>query len=273
MKIARSIIPIIIISAAISLLSCNQKGIDNDAEKISSEQNGEFYQMKTYTFDSDEQVSVTEGYLKEALLPGLKKLGIKNVGVFKLRPNETDSTKKIFMLIPFSSLSQFQNLEKDLSSDEAYLSAGSEYLMAPYDNPPYQRIESTLLKAFDGKPFMKTPEIDGPRANRVYELRSYQSATEAIHNSKVDMFNAGGEIKLFEKLEFNAVFYGKVISGSQMPNLMYMITFSDEESQKAHWDAFVNSPEWNELKAIPKYLNTVSHIDKHLLYPTDYSDY
>ena len=52
-----------------------------------------------------------------------------------------------------------------------------------------------------------------------------------------------------------------------------MITFSDEESQKAHWSAFVNSPEWSELKVMPKYANTVSHIDKYLLYPTDYSDF
>ena len=122
-------------------------------------------------------------------------------------------------------------------------------------------------------PFIKAPALDGDRSNRVYELRSYESATEAYHSSKVEMFNAGGEMKLFESLQFNAVFYARVISGSRMPNLMYMISFSDEASRKAHWDSFVNSPEWAELKAVPKYLSTVSHIDVSLLYPTDYSDY
>jgi hypothetical protein len=87
------------------------------------------------------------------------------------------------------------------------------------------------------------------------------------------MFNAGGEIKLFEHLQFNAVFYARVISGPRMPNLMYMTSFSDEASRKAHWDAFSKSPEWAELKAVPRYLNTVSHIDISFLYPTDYSDY
>jgi hypothetical protein len=43
--------------------------------------------------------------------------------------------------------------------------------------------------------------------NRVYELRSYESEKEVIHANKVNIFNAGGE-SLFNRLEFNAVFYG-----------------------------------------------------------------
>ena len=39
------------------------------------------------------------------------------------------------------------------------------------------------------------------------------------------MFNAGGEIDIFTKLNFNAVFYGDVIVGSHMPNLMYLTCF------------------------------------------------
>jgi hypothetical protein len=35
----------------------------------------------------------------------------------------------------------------------------------------------------------------------------------------------GGEVPLFVRLGFNAVFYGEVIVGSHMPNLMYMTTF------------------------------------------------
>ena len=86
------------------------------------------------------------------------------------------------------------------------------------------------------------------------------------------MFNEGGEVALFKKLEFNALFYGEVISGSQMPNLMYMITFSDLESQAEHWNAFRTAPEWTELKKVEKYKHTVSNITKYLLHPTDYSD-
>ncbi len=233
----------------------------------------EFYQLKTYTFISVKQEAVTDNYIKAAFLPAIKRLGIKNAGVFKPRLSETDTLKRTVLLIPFASFSQFQTLQEELAKDETYLTAGKEYLNANFDQPPYLRTESVLLEAFKDMPFIKAPALEGARANRVYELRSYESATEAYHNSKVDMFNAGGEIILFERLKFNAVFYARVISGPKMPNLMYMISFADEASRKAHWDSFSNSPEWTKLKALPKYLNTVSHIDVSLLYPTDYSDF
>ena len=61
----------------------------------------------------------------------------------------------------------------------------------------------------------------------LYELRSYESPTEELHRIKVNMFNAGGEITLFKRLDFQAVFYADVLSGSQMPNLVYMVVFPE----------------------------------------------
>ena len=243
------------------------------AESTSSERDGEFYQLKTYTFDNDEQIQTTDQYLKDAFLPGLKKLNINNVGVFKQRANAEDTVKKIYVLIPFSTMAQFLSVDGKLEKDDAYLAAGDAYINASHDNAPYSRLESTLMKSFEKMPFMKAPEFESPRPDRIYELRSYESATEKLYKTKVDMFNAGGESKIFEDLGFNAVFYGEVISGSKMPNLMYMTTFSDQESRDAHWDSFRSAPAWSELKAIAKYNNTVSHSDKMFLYPTEYSDY
>ncbi len=256
-----------------AMASCKKMNSDNTVEDKPLTQAREYYQLKVYTFDMDEQVKTTDKYLKEAYLPGLKKLKIKDIGVFKLRPNETDSIKNTFVLIPFSSLEQFLTLEEELGKDETYLAAGSDYINASHEHPPYQRIESTLLKAFADMPNMQASALDVPRSQRVYELRSYESATETYYKNKVDMFNAGGEIKLFNRLEFNAVFYAEVISGSKMPNLMYMTTFSDQTSRDAHWKAFIDSPEWKELKSMSKYENNVSHADITFLYPTEYSDY
>ncbi len=253
--------------------SCNDSESTDQNEVTTSNQTRDIYQLKVYSFDTDEQISATDSYLKNAFLPGLKRLGIENIGVFKPRLGDEFTMKKTFVLIPFSSFQQFYTLDNELAKNNDYLEAGKEYLEAPHNNTPYKRIESTLLKAFKDMPIMQVPKFNSDRQDRVYELRSYESATEDYHIKKVDMFNAGGEIELFEKLDFNAVFYGQVISGAKMPNLMYMTTFSDEDSQKAHWDAFVNSPEWSTMKVLTKYANTVSHIDKYLLYPTDYSDY
>ena len=73
-----------------------------------------------------------------------------------------------------------------------------------------------------------------PPAERIYELRSYQGATEKYYRRKVEMFNEGGEVNIFKRLEFNPVFFGEVISGPAMPNLMYMTSFANEASQKEH---------------------------------------
>lgn len=257
----------------LTMSSFNKRTSDGKTEENYRTTSREFYQIKTYVFKTEQQLEATEKYLKDAFLPGLKKIGIKNIGVFKPRPNATDTIKKVILVIPFSSMTQFLELDSKLAKDKNYLASGSDYLNASYQQAPYLRIESILLKAFSDHPILSTPNLNSPRANRVYELRSYESATEAIYKNKVDMFNAGGEIKLFDRLAFNAVFYGEVISGTKMPNLMYMTTFADQESRDSHWKAFVDSPEWKGLIAMEKYKNNISHIDITFLYPTDYSDY
>ncbi|NHF59312.1 NIPSNAP family containing protein [Flavobacteriaceae bacterium TP-CH-4] len=233
----------------------------------------EYYQLKIYSFETEEQVQTTDAYLENAYLPALKRMGIGPVGVFKPRPTDSVAPKKTYVLIPFDTLDELSELENQLLKDMAYSSSGKDYLEAPHDRPPYHRIEGIILKAFVDMPEMEASKLSGPREDRVYELRSYESATEAIYRNKVDMFNAGGEIKLFEKLGFNAVFYAEVVSGCKMPNLMYMTTHANKESRDANWKSFVDAPEWNTLKAMPKYQNNVSHIDIFLLYPTAYSDY
>ena len=153
-----------------------------------------------------------------------------------------------------------------------YQAAGAQYIESAYDNPPFNRIETILLKAFPDMPRFAVPNHQTPPSERVYELRSYEGPTEKIFQKKVEMFNAGGEIELFKKLEFNAIFYAEVISGSTMPNLMYMTTFSSMKSHDEHWDAFRSHPDWKTLSGMEKYKNTVSKAVKYLLKPTNYSD-
>lgn len=237
------------------------------------QQSQEYYQLKIYSFETDAQEQVTDDYLKNAFLPALKQFDIQNIGVFKPRPTDAITPKKTYVLIPFSSLVQFRLLDDALSSNKSYREKGKAYLTAAHDQPPYQRIESVLMKAFIDMPKMQASKLDGLRKERIYELRSYEAATEELYKKKVDMFNAGGEVKLFDRLGFNAVFYAEVLSGPTMPNLMYMTTHANQETRDANWKKFVDSPEWSKLKVMPKYQNTVSRNDTKFLYPTEYSDY
>ena len=232
----------------------------------------EFYELRIYTFKTPEQLQRTETYLENALLPALHRQGNLRVGVF--RPVETDSTygKKLYVLIPHKTLEAFDKQESLLAKDKAYLEQGNDYLNALYTNAPYQRIQTILLKAFSGMPIAAKPDLKNPVNERVYELRSYEGHTEKIYRNKVEMFNAGDEVGLFKRLGFNAVFYGEVLSGANMPNLMYMTTFENKASRDAHWKAFVDDAQWKTLSAMPEYKNNVSKIEIFFLRPTTYSD-
>lgn len=234
----------------------------------------QIYQLKVYTFKTEAQEAITDDYLENAFIPALNRQMIEVVGVFKNRKDtEADSVRKTYVLIPFISLFQFQSLEQQLQLDGAYLEIGKPYLDAAFDDPPYQRIESILMKAFTDMPMLEATTIEGPRKDRIYELRSYESATEKLYANKMDMFNDGGEIVLFKALGFHPVFFGEVIAGPKTPNLMYMTTHKNKSEQEKNWTKFMNAPEWKAMSSLDKYQNNVSHIDIKLLYPTHYSSY
>jgi hypothetical protein len=87
------------------------------------------------------------------------------------------------------------------------------------------------------------------------------------------MFNEGGEVGLFKRLNFNAVFYAQVLAGNKMPNLMYMTTFENMQDREAHWKAFGDDPFWKKLSSLPEYQHNVSHADIIFLHPVAYSDF
>ncbi len=233
----------------------------------------EYYQLTVYHFKDTANERTIDNYLQNALLPALHKTDINKVGVFKAIANDTATDKLIYVLIPIKSLEQFTKLSNKLDADAAYQTAGKDYLDVNYTTPAYTRMETIILHAFPLAPNMQMPPFKSPHKDRVYELRSYESASEKLHINKVGMFNKGGEVALFKRLGFNAVFYAQVIAGSRMPNLMYMTTFENMQEREAHWKAFSDDASWKELSAMPQYQNNVSHIDITFLRPAEYSDY
>jgi len=105
----------------------------------------------------------------------------------------------VYVFIPYETVDQYFNLASTLEQDQAYQQAGKDFLDAPVENPPFIRYESIFLKAFKNMPQMRVPSYETPAGTRIYELRSYESATEAKALKKIHMFNEGGEIAIFEK--------------------------------------------------------------------------
>ena len=241
---------------------------------IAKDPEREFYSLIIYCIKNKAQEEAVERYLKLGYLPSMHKAGKNKIGVFKPIASDTIAFgKSIYVLTPYTSLEEFNKITNDLSNGQKLLKDNGMYLDAAHDEPPYERMETILMNAFTNMPQMETPSLKGLRSERVYELRSYESATEKLYRSKVKMFNQGDEIGLFKRLQFNAVFYAEVLAGGRMPNLIYMTAFENRASREEHWKAFREDPQWKALLTIEEYKHTVSKSDIMLLAPTDYSDY
>ena len=235
----------------------------------------EFYEIKIYHLDNQAQEEMVDSYLKNAFLPAMHRFGVDNIGVFKPLSNDTARVRLIYVLVPYKTEQQFFSLPRLLEKDKQYNADGEAYLSAAPDNAPYRRIESILLKAFAQMPVMQLPNLDNTpeaKAKRIYELRSYESATEKLHRKKVQMFNEGGEVEIFRRLGFNPVFFGDVLIGNRTPNLMYLTSFEGMELHDAHWQSFRADPAWKELSSKQEYKHTVSKSDIILLKAAEYSD-
>ncbi|WP_429263803.1 NIPSNAP family protein [Mucilaginibacter sp. 3215] len=227
----------------------------------------EYYELRVYNLKNSEQQKLVEDFLKDTAIPAFNRLGVKHVGVFtEMKP---EGQTRLFVLVQFNSLAHFATVTDSFAGDAELQVKGAAYLNAPAAAPAYERIESSLLKAFVHMPHLEAPENKA----RIFELRQYQSATEAAGKKKIEMFNDEGEIDVFKRLGFKPVFWGETVIGSQRPNLTYMITFDDLDAKNAHWKAFGSDPQWKKISAMPEYADAllVSKITSTILVPTTYS--
>jgi len=232
----------------------------------------QFYQLIVYHLKDKTQEQRTDKYLEEAFLPAVHRMGIKMTGVFKSAGIDTAADKKIYVFLAYRSLDEFHQVAKKLATDKELASAATDYTNAPFDNAPYIRQESILLESFSGMTTAKKPQFSNAKNERIYELRSYESATEKLYRNKLNMFNLGNEMAIFDRIGSQAIFYGEVLAGSHMPNLMYMTSYSDMKSRDQHWDAFRNDPDWKKLSAMPEYQHNVSKVNIEFLVPAPYSE-
>lgn len=227
-----------------------------NASAMSSKKQQQWYELRTYAFAGDTQQQLTNAYLEQTYVPALNRAGIRNVGVFT--EYQPKGLGKMFVLVPFDSMESLVALNGKLPYDAATA-----------EQPAYDRIESSLLKAFQHMPQMEIPE----RKERLFELRCYESPGETAGQKKIEMFNEAGEIDIFKKIGARPVFFGETIIGLRRPNLTYMLCFDNMEGHDAHWKAFGSDPEWKKISAIPEYSDArlISKITRTFLSPTNYS--
>lgn len=227
----------------------------------------EFYELRVYTLKNAEQQQMVEVYFEKAAIPALNRLGSKNIGVFK--ELNAEGQTRLFVLIPFTSIDAYLNSDEKLMKDVAYQQAGAAYLTAPATAPAYERIQSSLLRAFAHMPVL-VPPANKPR---IFELRRYESASEAAGKKKIEMFNDAGEIEIFKRVGLQPVFFGETLIGEMRPNLTYMLTFDNMAQHDRNWKAFGSDADWKRISSMPDYADAkiVSRITRTFLEPTAFS--
>ncbi len=257
----------LLITTALVATTCSLNAAEDKSEARSG---NEFYELRIYKITDFEKQELASRYLSEALLPALERAHVERVGVFTNKGDVNDHS--MFVLIAYPDIETFSGLSKVLESDDEYQQAAKSYFDRPLKDPVFGRIETRLMRAFDGMPKMELSDLSTKREDRMFELRLYQSHTEDHASRKVEMFN-DGEIEIMREAGLGPVFFGQTLIGPDTPNLIYMLSASDAEAHKAHWKTFLAHPEWKRISKLERYKDTVSMIKNWMLVPTPYSKF
>jgi len=217
----------------------------------------QYYELRIYSTKSEEQQKLVSDYWQNAAVPAYNRMGIQPVGVFT--ELQDSPTNKVYVLIPCESLDVFAAIPARLAADAAYQAAAAEYMGRPKSSPAFERIESSLNVAFDSMKKLAPPPSAADKTPWIFELRTYQSPSESKGINKVQMFNSG-EVPLMQGVGLCPVFFAQTLVGSQMPNLVYMVSGENMDEHQKHWKGFMGAPAWKKLSGDAQYKDNVSRV-------------
>ncbi len=230
----------------------------------------EFYQIRRYALTNGPQTKLAENYFNDALVPTLTGMGMGPIGAFRLELGP--ETPLYYLLIPGPSSAALTELDLTLAKNSTFLKAAEPFWSAPATANAFERVEYSMLSAFEGWPRLVSPPSSATKAKRIFQLRTYESPSYRDHVRKVEMFNSG-EFEIFKNAGCNPVFFGDTLVGTRMPSLTYMLSFANSADLDARWDVFRNDPAWKKLSTDPHYAfePIVSNITNLVLSPLDCS--
>lgn len=214
----------------------------------------EVYELREYEVAFFDNQQGLLGYLSGILLPYMRKVGANHTFIFREQGDANPA--KLWVMMSYPSLDIYQRCQAAMTSD-AFVTASADYAAA---GKTYTRYTSSLLSAFDGIPAMRAPAVD----HTLFELRIYEGVNEDAVRRKVMMFD-DEELPLFDEVGLNSIFFGKMLVGPHMPNLVYMLGFKDMADRDAAWERFSVHPDWKSMLQKPIYKDTVSNIRRVFL--------
>jgi hypothetical protein len=218
---------------------------------------------------ADNQRQRLSEFLERSVVPTLKKAGAGPIGVFA---NSIGAEGPFLMtVIQYPSMGGYEQVRDKLGADEEFGKALEVFNAQA--GLPYQRGERMLLRGFESMPQVQPPAGDAKRPARIFEVRMYESNNLSTLRRKMTMFGSG-EIAIFRRLGMLPVFFGEMIIGPRMPNLVYMLAFDDMAARDKAWRAFGGDPEWKKLRETPGWSDAeiVSNITNFIVTPLAFSE-
>jgi hypothetical protein len=229
-----------------------------------------FLEIKTWRCHNSQenQAARLNDYLSAGLAPALERAGSKLAGAFSnvIGPDGP----YLLTISEFASLAAMQDALRLVSADADHRKELRK--LSADGGLPFVRVESSLLRSFDGMPSITFPDPAEKRPPRIFELRTYESQSFVALNTKIGMFNTG-EMQIFQRLGLRPVFFGETIVGPRQPNLMYMLSYDDLAAHDKLWHDFASDPEWRKLSAKPELKDSeiVANISNVILRPLTFS--
>jgi hypothetical protein len=226
-----------------------------------------WYELRWFSLRNGSHAPRMMQLLRDHWAPAAKRVGIQSAGFFQ--PTIGDQNPSVLMLSVFQSPDEAAGAWDKLHRDDEFAAA---YQAAQSPEPAFERMDVTLLHAFEGMPAAVTPEPLPGNAAHIFELRTYESNSMVSLRTKLEMFN-GGEIQIFQRLGMAPVFFGEGVFGRNLPSLTYMLSFRNLAERERLWSAFVADAEFTRLRTKPGYSDPdiVSTISNAILQPMAFS--
>lgn len=229
----------------------------------------EWVALKSYVCATVEKRDTLIEVFDLALIPALNRQGVKQVGVFwtnrEINDGNTNFDTTVFVVVPFATAEAFQACDGKLLADAPYMKDAAPLFSAPMKEPLYDTCVGALLYTFATCPQVKQVTSS---ADRLLQLRIYNSYTSERNAQKAAMFEQGGEIGIFRSCGMNPVFFSQGLAGERLANVTYMLGFANRAEKEAAWLRFRAHPDWLKLKADPLYKDTANKILNIVLRPS-----
>jgi NIPSNAP len=198
------------------------------------------YEIVTMRLEFGDQMGRLLNWFEKRAFPIYQKYKLGPIGLFTMQVGP--AIPALVEIISYPSLEEMGAMWERLSADSDWRASEAELESG---EPAVYRLDSTLLGATPFSPPL-TPTPSGSPADKIYELRIYESPTFRQLGYLHDRF-AGGEIDIFHKSGIHPVLYADTLVGPNLPNMAYLIPFENLGAREAAWAAFGSNPDWQRI--------------------------